>query len=93
MARRGGGKYVVQTKEMPGNIDWNKPYYETCYAPRNGRFPDSFATVDEQYIQQWDEHTKAGKMTLIEFPDYSRLYVPAELTETDKNYLTKLFSE
>jgi hypothetical protein len=62
---RGDYQYVVQTKEMPWNIDWNKPYYETCYAPGNGRTPDSFATVDEQYIQQLDEHTKAEKMTLI----------------------------
>ncbi|MDQ6701645.1 MAG: hypothetical protein M3Z96_00275 [Pseudomonadota bacterium] len=91
---QGDYQYVVQTKEMPWNIDWNKPYYETCYAPGKGRFPDKFTTVDdEQYIQQFDEGRKAGKLALIEFPDNSRLYMPEELTETDKNYLAKLFFE
>jgi hypothetical protein len=82
-------QYVVQSKETPGNIDWSKPFYETCYAPGHGRFPDEFTTVDD--IQEWNTRVKAGQVDRVEFPDYSSLYLPASLTDEDAKYLAKIF--
>ena len=58
---------------------------------RISRFPDDFAPVEAEYIQQWDEDVKTGKMFIVEFPDFSHLYLRAGFTEQDRTYLANLF--
>jgi hypothetical protein len=88
---RGDYQYSVHTKEMPWNTDWSKPLYEIINPPGMGRFPDEFAPVEEQYIQQWDKDVKSGKMVTIDFPDFTTLYLSAEFTKADQTYLSGLF--
>lgn len=87
----GNYQYVRPIKEMPWNTDWSNSYYETHHAPGRGPFPDSFSTLEDRYIEEWDKHVKAGTMHRISFPDRSTLYLSVELTEADQTYLSRLF--
>jgi len=58
-----------------------------------GNFPESFDSLDDEYIQKWDADVKAGRTVEIEFPDRAHLYLTAQLTEDDINLLSKLFWE
>jgi hypothetical protein len=84
-------QYVIQTKEMPWQIDWKKPFYEIAYAPGDAKFPTEFAELDSKYAEEWDKHVKNGVMTKIEFPDFTFLYLPSDLTKEDQTYLSNLF--
>jgi len=87
----GNYQYVVQTKEMPWVTDWKKPFYEIAYAPKDGKFPQEFSDVGDEYIQDWDKRVKDGNITKIEFPDFTFLYLSSELTKDDATYLSQLF--
>jgi hypothetical protein len=87
----GNFQYSVQVKEMPWNTDWSKPLYEISYPPGKGRFPDSFATLDDEYLQDWDKRAKTGELIKVEFPDGSMLYLASAWTDNDKNLLSKEF--
>jgi len=84
---RGDYQYSEQLKDVPWNTDWSKPLYEIIDPPGKGRFPDEFSPVEEKYIEQWDADVKAGKMVIIEFPDFSSLYLSAQLTKEDQTYI------
>src|SRR5262249_47763484 len=85
-----GGNYqfVVQLKEMPANTDWSKPFYDLAHAPSKGRFPDKFDRLDGEAVDRWE---KDGRRVTIEFPDFTILYLPSDLTENDQKYLADLF--
>lgn len=88
---RGDYQYVAQTKEMPWNIDWSKPFYETYYSPGNGPFPDRFADVPAHLVESWDARVKSGTLTAINFPDRSKLYLSSEMTLGDQEYVSRVF--
>jgi hypothetical protein len=89
----GNYQHSPQIKEMPWKTDWSKPYYEITDAPGKGKFPESFATLDDQYVEKWDEDVKAGRTVEIDFPDGAHLYLTAQLTKDDQKLLANLFWE
>jgi hypothetical protein len=82
----GNYQHSPQIKEMPWKTDWSKPYYEITDAPGKGKFPESFATLDDQYVEKWDADVKAGRTVEINFPDGTYLYLTAQLTKDDQNW-------
>jgi hypothetical protein len=89
----GNFQHVTQTKDMPWKTDWSKPYYEIAYAPGKGSFPEAFATVADDVVQEWDKSVKSGSLQVVNFPDRSSLYVNSQLAETDKRLLAEMFWE
>ena len=87
----GNYQYVEQTKEVPRNVDWSKPYYDIICAPGKGRFADEFSGVDDYVIQDWDKSVKIGDRISVEFPDFTVLYLSSALIESDREYLCGLF--
>ena len=51
----------------------------------------SFNELEYQYVQEWDQSVKDGKLTIIKMPDDSSLYLSTLLTEPDQQYLAKAF--
>ena len=87
----GNYQYVVQTKEMPWATDWKKPLYEIAYSPKEGRFPQEFASLEDTYIEGWEKSVRDGSLTTIEFPDSTFLYLSSQWTNEDQTYLAQLF--
>jgi hypothetical protein len=84
-------QYSEQTREMPWNTDWSKPFYARSFAPSKGNFPESFPELEEQYVQDWDRDVKNGKLVSAEFPDHTLLYLNAEISKADQDLLGSLF--
>ena len=86
-------QYDIQTKGMPGDMDWNKPLYEIIIPPGKGCCGDHFDKIGKEYVAGFDKSVKEKKSISVGLPDGSRLFLNAELTESDQNYLSKLFWE
>ncbi len=82
-------QYIEQLK----NYDWDKPFYGRAYAPKMGKYPDRFALVIGKHLGELDKEVDNGSKIQVEFPDSSYLYLSADLTNEDRNYLGELFWE
>jgi hypothetical protein len=51
----------------------------------------TFHELGYQYVRDWDQSVKDGKLAVIEMPDHSLLYLDTYLTEQDQEYLAKAF--
>ncbi|HZZ25015.1 MAG TPA: hypothetical protein VFE60_21685 [Roseiarcus sp.] len=84
-------QYVIQTKEMPWDIDWNKPLYEIIIPPGKGCCGDHFDKIGEEYIAGFDKSVKEKKSISVGLPDGSRLFLNSELTESDQTIYRSYF--
>jgi hypothetical protein len=71
--------------------DWKRPYYENMRSPSAEKLAVTFYELEYQYSQSWDQSVKDGKLTVIEMPDHSSLYLNTDLTKNDQEYLSKAF--
>lgn len=86
-------QYVIQPKELPWETDWKEPFYENIYAPGKGRIKDTFAEIDQQYIEGFNKSVKDGTQIRVEFPDMSRLIISSNFTPSDRDLLSNMFWE
>jgi hypothetical protein len=86
-------QYVHQsrTNAPPWEIDWSLPYYETMRSPSAEKLAVTFFELEYQYVRSWNERVEEGKMLLKTMPDHSSLYLDADLTKADQEYLAKAF--
>jgi hypothetical protein len=75
----------------PWETDWKRPYYENMRSPSAEKLAVTFYELEYQYSQSWDQSVKDGKLTVIEMPDHSSLYLNTDLTKNDQEYLSKAF--
>jgi hypothetical protein len=92
-SKPGAGQYVHQsrTNTPPWEVDWSRPYYENSRSPSAEKLAVTFDEVGYQYVRDWDQSVKDGKLTLVEMADHSLLYLSTELTQDDQDYLAKAF--
>jgi hypothetical protein len=84
-------QHLHQSRTNIGEIDWSLPYYEIMRSPSAENLAVTFDELGYQYVQVWDQSVKDGKLTIIEMPDRSSLYLNTHLTERDQEYLSKAF--
>jgi hypothetical protein len=84
-------EHQSRTNSPPWEIDWARPYYETHRSPSAEKLAVTFNEVEYQYVRDWDQSVKDGKLTVVEMPDNSSLYLDTYLTEQDQEYLAKAF--
>jgi hypothetical protein len=87
-------QYVAIMREdvpNPNEVNWSLPYYEIMRSPSAEKLAVTFDEVEYQYVRDWDQSVKDGKLALIEMPDHSLLYLSTGLTEHDQQYLAKAF--
>jgi hypothetical protein len=78
-------------KTNPFDRDWSAPFYTNFRSPSAyGRNPD-FGVLDYQYRAAWDKDVAEGRTALKLFPDGSRLYLMASMSEQDKDYVSDRF--
>ena len=72
------------TQEQVEKIDFGKPFYEFGVSPvqLNSTIVFSRDQISQSVLSQYID---------VEFPDGSRLYIPAGYSEADKNYISKQF--
>ena len=75
----------------PNEVDWSRPYYEIMRSPSAEKLHVTFAELEYQYVRAWNERVEEGKMVLKEMPDHSSLYLDADFTKADQEYLAKAF--
>ncbi len=75
----------------PNKVDWSKDFYALMQSPSKGNLPSTFDILTYQYVASWDEDVKKGTMISADFPDKSRLYMSAQMTKEDQNYVAKAF--
>jgi hypothetical protein len=87
-------QYVYNMRENvgdPNKVDWTKEFYALMRSPSKEKLPSTFDILTYQYAASWDEDVKKGTMIAIEFPDKSHLYMSAQMTKDDQNYVSKAF--
>lgn len=84
-------QYVEPLKAMPWETDWSKGYYERSFAPGKGKFPDSFAEIETNYIKGFAESVKSGNKVVIYMDDATRIYLPSELKAEDREFIKQQF--
>jgi len=85
-------QYVYMMKKEagdPNKVDWTKDFYALMRSPSEEKLPTTFEILTYQYFANWDEDVKKGKMITVDFPDKSRLYLSAQMTKDDQNYVSK----
>jgi len=80
-----------RTNSPPWEIDWSLPYYQTHRSPSAEKLAVTFHEVGYQYVRDWDQSVKDGKLKLVAMPDHSSLYMSTYLTEQDQEYVSKAF--
>jgi hypothetical protein len=79
---------VVIKKEVPveeiNEVDFGKPFYGVGVSPSQLNLKTEFSS----YRDSPDAHTQFYS---VDFPDGSRLYIPARYNEADRNYIEKQF--
>jgi hypothetical protein len=75
----------------PNKVDWTKDFYALMQSPSKEKLPSTFDILTYQYVAGWDEDVKKGTMIAADFPDKSRLYMSAQMTKDDQNYVSKAF--
>jgi hypothetical protein len=71
--------------------NWPKDLYKVMISPSKEKLTPEFSPEGYQYLSGWDEEVKQGTMITAEFPDKSRLYLSAQLTKEDQNYISQAF--
>jgi hypothetical protein len=72
----------------PWQVDYSKPFYETMRSPSAEKLTITFFPVDWQSKIEWD---KDARMTKLDMPDGSRIYMPAAYNNEDRNYIAKQY--
>jgi hypothetical protein len=79
---------VVIKKEVPieqvEKVDFGKPFYDVGLSPSQLKLKTEFSAYQVSSEAQ-------SQFNSVDFPDGSRLYIPAGYNETDKNYIAKQF--
>jgi hypothetical protein len=86
--------YIYNTRKDPtwmNEQNWPKDLYKVMISPSKEKLTPDFSLGEYQYPSGWDEEVKQGTMISAEFPDKSRLYLSAQLTKEDQNYVSQAF--
>ncbi|KRR21404.1 hypothetical protein CQ14_07080 [Bradyrhizobium lablabi] len=75
----------------PNKVDWSKDFYALMRSPSKEQLSATFDLLEYQYVTSWNEDVQKGTMIAADFPDRSRLYLSAQLTKEDQNYVSKAF--
>jgi hypothetical protein len=75
----------------PNKVDWTKDFYALMQSPSKEQLQPAFDILGYQYVTSWDEDVKKGTTISAEFPDKSHLYMSAQMTKDDQNYVSKAF--
>lgn len=75
----------------PNNVDWTKNFYDLMQSPARNHLASSFNALEYRLESSWDDDVKKGTLITAEFPDKSRLYLSAQMTKEDQNYVSKQF--
>ena len=86
--------YVSEMRNDAGdlnNVDWSKDFYALMQSPSRGNLASTFSVLTYQYVAGSEEDVKKGATIAVDFPDKSRLYMSAQMTKEDQNYVAKAF--
>jgi hypothetical protein len=73
----------------PGyHLDAHKPFYQVMRSPAAENLSVRFFEVEQRYRSQWDND---ASMSVVTFPDGSRVYMHAAYSDTDKSYIAGQF--
>jgi hypothetical protein len=75
----------------PNKVDWTKDFYSLMQSPSKEKLASTFDIQTYQYATTWDEDVKKGMLITVEFPDKSHLYMSAQMTQVDRDYVAKAF--
>jgi len=75
----------------PNKVDWTKDFYSLMQSPSKEKLSSTFDILTYQYEKSWDEDVKKGTLITAEFPDKSHLYMSAQMTKVDQDYVAKAF--
>lgn len=75
----------------PNKVDWTKDFYSLMESPSKGNLASTFDIMTYQLATSWDEDVKKGTLISAEFPDKSHLYLSAQMTKADQDYVAKAF--
>jgi hypothetical protein len=75
------------------DADWTRPhyYYEWVRSWSKEGIEPEFAQVEDQFVENWNDEARLGRMQIHSFPDRSRMYLDAQLVEEDEAYLREHF--
>jgi hypothetical protein len=73
------------------DVDWSHPYYEWVRSWSKEGIAPEFVEAEPQFVADWNEEARFGRMQIQSFPDRSRLYLDAQITDDDKAYLKEHF--
>jgi hypothetical protein len=86
--------YIYQMRSDvpdPNKVDWTKNFYDLMQSPSSNMLSSTFDVVSYSNGLTWDEDVKKGTLISAEFPDNSKLYLSAQMTKDDQNYVAKQF--
>jgi hypothetical protein len=87
-------QYIYNMREDvgdPNSVDWTKDFYALMQSPSRNMLPAAFDILAYQNVASSDGDVKKGTMIAVDFPDRSRLYMSAQMTKDDQNYVSKAF--
>jgi hypothetical protein len=86
-----GYVHIVRKEIDMNKADWKRPYYDNMRSPSAEKLPVEFHKVEYEHVASWNDDVRAGKMTVLDEPDGSHLYLSTEMRKQDQNYLSEAF--
>jgi hypothetical protein len=83
--------HLVRNEIDMKNINWSRPYYENMHSPSAEKLEPEFSELEFQYRADWRKLVNEGKIISVTVPDGSNLYLPIELNDQDREYVTAKF--
>lgn len=93
-ATGGRWQYGLEMKsdlKPSGRNDPAKSFDEQFEMPSKAKRPPSFSKVEHRYLQGFDDYVREGRMSLLEYPDGSSLYLNVAFAKPEQELVSKWF--